>query len=243
MIPKSPSLRSGRTRLAALIVPVSFLLACVPIHAATESFLFGVGTAVPDGTTAGLADVQMISSSLSTLTDVNVTLDLSAIGAGGFNGDLYVTLVHDTGFGVLLNRSGRTGIAPFGYGDHGFAITLDDQSPDNVHSYRTTLFGNETTALVGTLTGSWKPDGRTTDPAAVVTSDTATTGLGSFNGTAGSGQWILFVADIERGATMRLNNWSLQLTGVAVPESSSALAALGMFGALTWFAWRKNRSR
>ncbi len=241
MKPFSTLARFSSVRFVAALLPGILALKPTEARAATQSFTFTPAAVIPDGTTAGLADAHTLSSSISILTDVNITLNLDPLVAGGFNGDLFVTLVHDTGFSVLLNRVGRTSTAPFGYSDQGFAITVDDQAADNVHTYRTTLSGNETTPLVGTLTGNWKPDGRTTDPFSTLTTDASTANLGSFNGTVGSGEWILFVADVERGAQMQLSQWTLTLTGASVPESSTKVALVGLAGAVGWLAWRRGK--
>ena len=44
-----------------------------------------------------------------------------------------------------------------------------------------------------------------------------------------NGNWYLFVADVETGATMQLNSWSVGFTALsAVPEPASVLATMGL---------------
>lgn len=246
MTPTISLSRHGRHWLAAVLIRGSLILGLAQVQAASETWTFNPLAAIPDGTTAGLASPQTIASSLGNLTDVNVSLDLSGIAGPGFNGDLYITLVHASGFSVLLNRVGRSTTTPFGYGDSGLAITLDDQAGDNVHGYRAALPGGESTALMGSLTGAWKPDGRTTDPFSALITDPPALGanlgsLGSFNGTIGSGEWVLFVADIERGATMQLNHWSLTLVGTPIPEAPASVALIGIAVAVGVIAWQRSR--
>src|SRR4051812_32947257 len=105
------------------------LLLIVNAQGQVLSFSFsGINAAIPDGTPTGLVNAQSINSAPNvTVGDINVTLSISGTTFGGFNGDLYVTLQHDSGFAVLLNRPGsRSGTAQ-GYSDNGMSIILDDQ--------------------------------------------------------------------------------------------------------------------
>src|SRR5262245_14410658 len=83
--------------------------------------------------------------------------------------DLYAYLQHDSGFSVLLNQPGRDNSHPGGYGDNGFSIVLDELAANDVHTYRANLGGPF--PLTSPLGGTWKPDGRKTDPANVGTGD------------------------------------------------------------------------
>src|SRR5688572_4200414 len=104
-----------------------FLLCVAHAHAAVI-YSWNSGFAnngyVPDGNTTGWADTRTISGLAEEISDVNVTLNVS----GGYNGDLYVYLQHDSGFSVLLNRVGRTTTTPFGYGDAGLNVTFNDDA-------------------------------------------------------------------------------------------------------------------
>ncbi|HEU0011562.1 MAG TPA: HYR domain-containing protein, partial [Verrucomicrobiae bacterium] len=172
---------------------------------------------VPDNNANGLARTRTFASPIGIITDVNVTLHLS----GGFNGDLYAYVVHESGYAVLLNRVGRRAGDPLGYGDAGMDVTLDDQAGNgDIHNYRLTLFGTHSTALAGPLTNSWAPDGRATDPALVLNTDARTELLSSFNGLNPNGEWTLYIADLSPLDTATLVSWGLEVCGLPpVPAS------------------------
>jgi subtilisin-like proprotein convertase family protein len=194
--------------------------------------------AVPDGDATGLVNVQSVSDAPGmTVTDLNVTLNLSGTGPGGFNGDLYVTLQHETGYAVLLNRVGARSGATFGYSDSGLNITLDESAPGDVHVYRQVLNCNHSTALGGALTGTWRSDARTSDPATVLETDAQSANLQSFNGVSVNGQWTLFVSDLSAGAPHQLDSWGIQIT--AVPEPGPWGMAAGTAALL--FTWARRR--
>src|SRR6185436_13071720 len=134
--------------------------------------------------------------------------------------------VHESGFSVLLNRPGRRTLDPLGYGDPGFDVLFDDSSPNDVHNYRFTLFGNHTTAVGGLLTGTWAVDGRAANPTNVLDTDARSEFLSSFNGLNPNGQWTLFIADLEGGDQSSLVDWGLQLFGI-FPTPVAVLAQSG----------------
>src|SRR2546422_5215497 len=118
---------------------------------------------IPDGDAAGVSDVRTITSVITQISSITVSLDIS----GEFNGDLYASLRHDSGFSVLLNRPGRTADSPSGYGDRGLNITLSDSAPNgDIHSYRAVF----TPEAGSPLTGTWQPDRRNVDPSLVLDS-------------------------------------------------------------------------
>ena len=196
---------------------------------ATFIYNWTVGTAVPDGNPAGLVNNQTISDGIQGnesflpnpyITSVTVRLDIS----GGWNGDLYVYLRHETaggtGFTELLNRVG-TGVGnPIGYTDAGFGpdvssnpfrLTGSASDPD-VHTYQ----NNSPTYHAGHLTGTWRVD---------------QTGNGSFNSFAGldpNGTWSLFVGDLSGNHISTLNGWGLELEAVPEPTTWAGI----IFGAL-----------
>lgn len=201
----------------ALLAPASAVII-------TDSATFGPNVAIPDGSTAGVADSRMLLSQIALITQVRVSLAIAGTpGAGdAFNGDYFVTLTHGSGFAVLLNRAGRTASDPFGYGDSGFDVTFDDAgaAPD-IHNYQLTLNPGG-----GTLTGTWGSNGRNVNPNAVLDTTPQTAQLDSFNGLGASGEWTLFVADLESLGTGRLVGWTLEVTGQraeSVPEGGSSL--------------------
>ena len=180
----------------------------------THSFT-NLNRAVPDGNYSGLSDVHAVSSAVANITALRVKLKVT----GEFNGDLYAYLRHviagTTNFCVLLNRPGRTASSSVGYVDSGIDVTLDDAAVNtNIHIYRTETNLPSATPLVGI----WRPDGRKVDPATALDSSAVTTTLGSFTGTDASGEWTLFVADVESGGTNLLVGWELEISGQTRPS-------------------------
>ena len=179
--------------------------------ATTITETFTVNTTVPDNSDTGLADYRNISApGLTEIQSITVGLSFS----GGWNGDLYAHLVHDSGFSVLLNRPGRTSGNPDGAGSSGMTILLDDTALSDIHTALPT---------VGLATGTFQPDARTEDPLLVTDTSPRSAFLSSFTGLDPNGTWTLFVADQSPGATSTLQSWTLTIT--AVPEPSAALLA------------------
>ena len=209
--------RSSNARLLCLCLAVSaFLTAGGQVQAQTvESYLFtNLNRPVPDGNAAGLSDMRSVASSIVDVSAVRVTLNI----AGEFNGDLYGYLRRIRGgvtnFCVLINRPGRASTNLAGYGDSGLNIALDDSiAVTDIHTYRSV-----TNLPAGApLLGAWRTDGRAIDPGAVLTTSPRTTSLTSFTNAEGSGEWTLFLADMESGGTNMLVSWELQLSGKARP--------------------------
>ena len=212
------------------------LLAILPVlalagRAGAATFTFsGIGLLVPDGNPSGAVDVQPVSSDIGSIDSVLVTLTMT----GSYNGDLYVTLRHGSGYSVLLNRPGKNG-AGGGYDDDGLDVTFSDGAAADVHTYQSSV----TPAPGSPLTGTWRPDGRITDPDAVTFGNPRTALLSSFNGLSASGDWTLFVADLNGGDTHTLQAWSITVTGTVVPEpATSLLAAASAAGLLLTFRRR-----
>ena len=181
------------------------------IHTTTNET---VNLHVPDGTSFGLFNTLQVSTPIERIADVKVTLNL----AGGFNGDLFAYLVHDSGTAILLNRVGRTLAQPWGYSDGGFNVTLDDQATlGDIHTYRLALSGHSNTPLGGPLTGMWQPDGRGTDPSLVLDTDPRTETLNAFAGLNPNGGWTLFVADLDPVYASTLVSWGLEIHGTNTP--------------------------
>lgn len=170
------------------------------------------GTAIPDNSPSGWSDTRNVSTiPAGTFNALSVTLQLS----GGWNGDLYAYLVHDTGFSVLLDRvgTGVSGVSSFGYGDAGMNVTLA-ASGTSIHQYG----GNNT--FSASPTGTWM-------------TDNTSGGLASFLSTNPNGTWSLFIADLSGGGVATVQSWGLQMDIVAVPEAETWIAAAlaGAFGA------------
>ncbi len=179
-----------------------------------ETNRFSPGVSIPDGSASGLSDVRVVSSPICRLSNVRVQLEID----GEFNGDLYGYLRHitpgATNFCVLLNRPGRSPSNPLGYPDFGINVLFDDAAPNgDIHSYRT----ENLPARHSPLTGTWQPDGRNLNPFIVSNEDPRTTTLASFVDVPASGEWTLFLADLESGGTNLLRSWGLELSGLARP--------------------------
>ena len=202
----------------------AFACACLLLplaaHAATTfTDTWTVNTAIPDNDDVGYTNTRnLITPDITEIESVTVALNFT----GGWNGDLYAYLVHGTGFTVLLNRPGRDTGTPDGSATVGMAITLDDLAVTDIHT-GIPMSG-------GTVTGTWKPDARTTDPLTVVASDPRTALLASFAGLNANGNWTLFVADQSAGSVSTLESWSLTVTGIPEPSAAllAAMASLGL---------------
>ena len=199
-----------------LFSALSLAVALVPARAAVYDVAYSVPSGlIPDGDLNGRADVRNVSGVDGHLTDVDVTLDLIGYGLdGGWNGDLYVSLQHESGLSVLLNRPGRGAGDSFGAAGNGMAITLDDAAANgDVHLYPE---GPDS------LLGSWAPDGRNVAPNATTSElDAAarTALLGLFVGMPVVGDWTLLVIDASSGGQMELREWGLHLTYEVVPTT------------------------
>jgi hypothetical protein len=173
---------------------------------------FANGGVVPDNNLSGWSDTRSVSTMpAGTFTGLSVDLQLS----GGWNGDLYAYLVHDTGFTVLLNHVGVgvAGVSAFGYGDAGMNVNLA-VTGTSIHEYG----GNST--FSATPSGSWQ-------------TDNTSGSLASFLSTIPNGTWSLFIADQSGGGVTTVQSWGLQMDIVAVPEVETWVAAAlaGTFGA------------
>ena len=192
---------TSKSLLTALLALLSVGLS----HGALALF-DGLNLLVPDGNPVGLTTTGVVSGESGTLSTISVALTLS----GGYNGDLYASLVAPDGSTavVLLNQPGVTPEDPFGYGGSGYDVTFLSTAPTNIQTTP------EPDGQV--FTGSYQPAGN----------------LGAFTGVSPNGTWTLFVADVSDGAQSTLTGWSLNIT--TIPEPSAALLALGALGAAAW---------
>lgn len=177
-----------------------------------------VGSVIPETSIGGLVNTQNVSIGISSIDVVTVTLDIS----GGWNGDLYAYIQHDSGFAVLLNRPGKTAAQPAGSPSSGLQIIFADAAPSDVHT---------SLPPSGVAAGTFKPDGRQTDPSFVLDTDLRTATLSSFTGLNPNGNWAVFVVDAATGDQATLNGWTLSVTGTAIPEPAG-LGLLALAGLL-----------
>lgn len=181
---------------------------------------------IADNNSLGLQQTLNLTGYSGWIESLTVDVTISGINGGAFNGDFYLTLQHESGYAVLLNRVGVTGLNPFGYADNGFDVTFAEGGSD-IHTYQS---GSYSLGPSGELTGTWGVDGRAVDPALVTASSPQTTSLGSFTNASPNGTWTLFVADMNQGGQGRLDSWSINVNVVPEPASVS-LVLLGLLGA------------
>lgn len=230
-------------KFRALSAPLLLGLTLTSVHAGVVITSDVLDHAIPDNTDSGYATTLTVPGSQA-VSSVTVSLNLSVPGGGaGWIGDLYVYLQHGSDLAVLLNRPGRASGSPDGYDDgKSVAVTFADGAANgDIHTYRSTLFSNEATPLTSPLTGTWQPDGRTTDPAVVLTSSPRNaTSLSGFSGQNSDGLWTLFLSDHASGGQYRLDSWSLSVQFAPVPEPrSAAVAVAAALGG--WGIWRRKR--
>jgi len=219
-----------RTMKKTLLAGLLAGLALLPGHAALYSYS-GSAYNVPDGNFSGVASTITVSGANTSLTDLQVNLNLS----GGLIGDLYGYLSYNGTAVVLLNRVGVGSInGGTSYGSLGtsLAITLGSSGSD-VHW------------TSGNLSGNYLADGRGISPVSSTSSFNANGAQNlntSFGGMDPNGVWTLFFADVSGGGgTSLVNGWSLDIT--AVPEPTTV--ALGIFGVIGGIGglvrWRSRR--
>lgn len=206
-----------------------------PLRADVENYSFTVNAVIPDNDSSGLANFRSLTSNITSITDVQLTLNIT----GGYNGDYYAYLTHASGFTILLNRVGSTLGNEFGTTDAGFTnVTFSGSALNDIHNYQS--FSNPGGGpLVG---GVWAVDGRDVDPAFTVDTDPRSAFLSSFNGLDANGGWTLFIADLAPAGQGTLVSWDLQITGVsAVPEPGTWLA--GTLAVASIAVWRRRKGR
>jgi hypothetical protein len=197
-----------------------------------ELMSWDVNALIPDDDSTGLQDTRELSGFTDVIGTLEVWLKISAATNNlAWNGDLYVTLQHDTGYAVLLNRAGRTESAPLGYGDNGFDLTFTIGALD-IHNYQS---HSPVFDLDGRLTGAWGVDGRDVDPDGVLDMSPRTDMLESFLGLNPNGAWTLFVADMNQNGEAQLDSWGLNVTPIPEPGTLGLLA----LGAVA--LWRRRR--
>lgn len=215
-----------KTKIMALLVVCG-------VQSAFGDFTFwSVNTEILDNDPLGLQDTRELTGFSGVIQMLQVQLHFSAAPSDyAYNGDFYITLQHNSGFAVLLNRAGRTVTDPLGYDNNGFNITFSLGGND-VHMYQDyapSYDGN------GRLTGTWGVDGRDVDPDTVLDTSPRTDMLASFTGLDPNGDWTIFAADMNQNANAVFDSWGLNV--VTIPEPG-ALALLGT-GAILCLLRRK----
>jgi hypothetical protein len=218
---------------------LAFLAAAMSLAGAGQAAVFefnSLNAEIPDGTGTVLVNSQLISTSITSLQELRVTLNISGTepgGAGGYNGDLYAALRFNDTLAVLINRPGVgvSGADTFGYSDSGFNVTFADSAiHGDIHTYRFSLFGDHTTSLSGPLTGTWAPDGRNVDPLFVMDALPRDAMLSVFSGINPNGTWQLLLSDEIPGGISRLDSWSLELVPVPEPHEYALLTGALLLG-------------
>jgi hypothetical protein len=219
---KTKALRIKAPLLAAVLA-VAGQFCSVGVSANQIVVTSSPNAVIPDGDQLGLVEMIDLSTSITSISDVSLTLNIS----GGYNGDYYAYLRHTDssglGFSVLLNRVGESGAAQYGSSDNGFNVTLSDAASGNIH---------DANAAGAVLTGTYRPDGRNispfSDPTTLATTIPSAL-LNSFNGMDANGQWELFIADVSSGSVGTLTSWGITVTenATAVPDRGSTLLLFG----------------
>jgi len=198
-----------------------YLFFLLPLASQAATYTQPVNILVPDNNLTGLSSTITVSGDSTSITGLQVVLNLTGTQTAGWSGDIYCYLTHGAGFSVLLNRIGRTTANPAGNGNNSLTLTLSDTAATDVHA---------ATPTSSALAGTFLPDARNVSPTSTTTimdAATRTASLGVFNTADSNGTWTLFVADVASGGTMTLSSW--QLTVNPVPEpSAAALSALGL---------------
>jgi len=211
-------------RSNGILRPVGIWLILAATACAQTIIDWTPSTLVPDNNPVGVTDTRNITfDAAAVITGLEVRLNLS----GGWNGDLYGSLVHDSGFTVLLNRPGNTLLNPAGSGSSGMNVTFSHSAANDIH----TAIPNS-----GLVTGTWQPDARTADPLTVTSTSPRSAFLSSFNESPVQGNWTLFLADNAAADTSMLNGWGLtifsEIRPFAIWDSNSNTSGIGGVG--TW---------
>ena len=198
-----------RTALIIAVLLLALARSAQADFSPTFSTGFQNGGVIPDNNLSGWTDTRTLSGAPTAIGDVNVRLSLS----GGWNGDLYAYLVHNSGFAVLLNRVGRgtgEGDTGPGFSTAGMNVKLDDSALLNIH---------DVSAPGAQPAYSYAPDGRNISPLASAGSFDSgypLALLSSFNGQNANGNWTLFIADVSGGGVSTVTSWGLDIAAVPI---------------------------
>lgn len=212
-----------RLSLFCILLLAFALQASASLSSNVFSSGFANGGYVPDGDFNGWTDTRTLSGysgGSALVADVQVTLNI----AGGWNGDLYGYLVHDSGFVVLLDRVGSTTFSPFGYGEAGFTgVTLADSAPHTGIEF----YGGSSSAGAALSGGTYNSQGGTLNT--------------SFDGLSVNGNWTLFLADMSSGDISQVTGWTLTIDAVPEPTTWAMMIFAATFGCWRFAQWRTKR--
>jgi len=218
-----------KTMKLSVAVPALLVLGTLFTQGAIYTFTNYVNQPVPDANPNGMNSTIYVSGLPFQTLDVNVYVNVS----GGYNGDLYAYLSFGNGLAVLLNRVGKTGGNPFGYGNAGVNVKLDDDLGTDFHNY----------GGAGVPTGTYQPDARKVDPLLVTDLSSRTAFLSTFDNADPNGTWTIFFADMAGGFQSTVIGWGLEINAVPEPVPL-ALAVFGVLAGSIRFArrWKHRRS-
>ena len=223
-------LESTKAKFALLAACTTGLAVQLSSQAAPQSVTVtsSPGVVIPDGDLNGVVDTLSLSTPITSISDVELNLDIS----GGYDGDFYAYLSHGTGFAVLLNRIGSTASNPYGSSDSGMDVIFSGSAANgDIHL---------ASPLGGVLTGTWQPDARNVAPTTALDTSPRSAFLSSFQGLNPNGTWTLFIADVSPLGVGELASLSLEVTGSTgtsvVPDDSSTmlLLVLGVIPLAFW---------
>jgi len=176
---------------------------------------------VPDYDASGWAStINLSGEQYAGLTVQSVSVNFTI--AGGFNGDLYGYLVHDTGgFVVLLDRVGSNG-NPYGFSNSGFDDVTLASAGSSISSPGAGGASYSSTAAVSS--GTYQAQGNT---------------FNSFTGSDVSGAWTLFFADRSSGDISQVTGWTLEINAVPEPTTWAMIFFGAVFAGQRVWVWRK----
>jgi subtilisin-like proprotein convertase family protein len=202
-----PTMKPAGT-LAIVLLLIAFSVRAQSVYTYSNS----VNADIPDHNLNGLTSTIEVSGIEGVITNLTVFLDISE----GYNGDLYGYLSSENGgFTVLLNRVGKPANFDTGYADAGFNVVLSDAAAGDIHLYG----GNGGNPV----TGTWQPDGRETDSQYVLSTDSRSAMLSSFNNLSPNGTWTLFLSDWANENISTLVDWGFEFQAVPEPTTASLI--------------------
>jgi len=187
----------------SVIVPLAIgLITRVASGQSTLDEGYMPGLTVTGGDPVGVVDREAFDDAQAGDTVADMTVNLQLLG--GYNGDLYVSLIAPDGTSAVLLDEPGAGVNGFGASGAGMNITLSDDSANAIQ--------NETSAIP--LTNTYQP------------ADLLTV----FQGAPAAGTWVLYCANLGMGdGPTTLVSWGMDITVLPAPEpSASELGALSV---------------